>query len=1284
MTIPASMNSSDSKTTSLDKAAELVAENIRSEEKFPLVSDLLHTSSSAEYRVPASHGWNVIELQKSIPLPDALFEQYDLLQCRCFMGFFPEIKRAWITVDHRLFLWNYSEGNDFYSFEDQEQVIVSVALAKPKPGVFVDDIQYVMAVATPLEVLLLGVSVEKNLTTAAGDITLYATHMSVPADNVAMTAMVGTSEGRIFMAGNDGHLYEFQYQSEDGWLSKRCKKVNLTLTTISYFIPTFFVRSNDDPVVSLVVDNERKTLYMLTQKSSIEIIYLGPKGNEFFRVFRHNNIATAASMICPSFTEGSSPDFRIVSIHVVPRSESRILHLVAITSGGTRLYFSAIKRNMRYYEGTTAIPARHSIPETLDLVHVRLPEQQGYQSQNQQLGSYPTGNIAKLPNFIHTACYSNGVTIMANAQNDEHDSIIGTAPDCGYILKQLSSMTRATLTELSSTTLINGKTWAIAEIDSSNEKHFNDLDTVSCSSPRIFAVLTNSGVNILSKRRPVDLLLYILSNSTPQGGELQEFISIYGQAQTCAMCLTILCADTFDQRMLSVQAVASAVTVLFEFGGAPSINERAQFGSSETTPSVKYSGRHDGLVLYMSRILMTIWNKSPLVLFKEGLDVPLLKVQQSIRSLSEIQSSLSRLRKVIDENPRFIPEQLGENAVFSPNFKSPKDSSGVVHNTSEAWQAEASSLALIYDLLIQSIEAISFLCLLSDFGITKASTKMSEGNKEGATKLTFEQIICTEAGRKVCKDLIMNVINMQLDQNMSVESISDILGQRCSSFFSDTDVTFYKGLECIKQAKESDEASNSSILLQESLKLFKSICGVLTIEKIDDIVQDYLDLKYEDGALSLVLLSALQGDPADSAMAFWKEGMPENDVRKPVFDRRAACYCCAFGILEQFNFGKSSSKRPKELFSQCLASNDQLFHFMLYDWLLQNGNGNCLFQVESPLVQEFLMFEPHTKEKWNILWKYYIHNNDYMNAAIVQKELADMANNGDKLKDRLEYLSLAISNAKSAIHYQNNAHSQQLLSDLDEKLEVCLIQMEIYNMTDKITSKEVVDSLDSKLYNVTELYNDFAIPLELPTVMLMIFKVSNHDDPELVKNIWEAITCNALNESDGSSHLLPISVKIGEVGTKLYPSESVFPIKYIIELALTYTLEFSNEYQPGYISQAILQAKAPHKSIFSVLDGMIDQNYKEKNAQELRILVIEIISLLESWLSSLSITSDPSFDGNGFPAVIVDDAISKYITAVNVMNTQGLTGRHDTPNIASMSNLVQELQSIQLRIRRSF
>ena len=32
------------------------------------------------------------------------------MQCNCMMGLFPEISRAWLTIDSDIFVWNYEDG----------------------------------------------------------------------------------------------------------------------------------------------------------------------------------------------------------------------------------------------------------------------------------------------------------------------------------------------------------------------------------------------------------------------------------------------------------------------------------------------------------------------------------------------------------------------------------------------------------------------------------------------------------------------------------------------------------------------------------------------------------------------------------------------------------------------------------------------------------------------------------------------------------------------------------------------------------------------------------------------------------------------------------------------------------------------------------------------------------------------------------------------------------------------------------------------------------------------
>lgn len=137
------------------------------------------------------------------------------------MGVFPEINRVWVTIDNKLFLWNFEDEEDFVTYDDTDQVIVSVGLATPKPGVFVENIEYLLVVATPIDITILGLSFDKRLgTTSLSNLTpslnrtglqLYATQLTIPADNITMMQIVGMGNGRIFMVGNNGQIYELEY-----------------------------------------------------------------------------------------------------------------------------------------------------------------------------------------------------------------------------------------------------------------------------------------------------------------------------------------------------------------------------------------------------------------------------------------------------------------------------------------------------------------------------------------------------------------------------------------------------------------------------------------------------------------------------------------------------------------------------------------------------------------------------------------------------------------------------------------------------------------------------------------------------------------------------------------------------------------------------------------------------------------------------------------------------------------------------------------------------------------
>jgi nuclear pore complex protein Nup155 len=134
-------------------------------------------------------------------------------------------------------MFNRQELN---TYVEQTDVISHVALVRPKKGIFIDDIQHLIVICTPVSVHLLGVQ-DVASTSPSGqprkDLKVYATGMSVSTE-VEMTSVIGTAEGRIFMAGaQDGHLYELHYQEKEGWFGKRVQLIDHSVGGMQSFLP---------------------------------------------------------------------------------------------------------------------------------------------------------------------------------------------------------------------------------------------------------------------------------------------------------------------------------------------------------------------------------------------------------------------------------------------------------------------------------------------------------------------------------------------------------------------------------------------------------------------------------------------------------------------------------------------------------------------------------------------------------------------------------------------------------------------------------------------------------------------------------------------------------------------------------------------------------------------------------------------------------------------------------------------------------------------------------------
>ena len=177
-----------------------------------------------------------------------------------------------------------------------------------------------------------------------------------------------TKDGRIFIAGGDGHLWEIVYQAQEGWFTSRTRKICQTAGFGELILPNW--GSAVETVEQIVIDDSRKLLYTLGSRSTIKTYYLDSPTTlshvitySFTSILSHIQILSANSpLLDPKNTS-------IVSITPIQASESEKIYLVATTNSRVRLYIRAIK-------GYGAFGGTNEPVNSMQVIHVRFPPDQ--------------------------------------------------------------------------------------------------------------------------------------------------------------------------------------------------------------------------------------------------------------------------------------------------------------------------------------------------------------------------------------------------------------------------------------------------------------------------------------------------------------------------------------------------------------------------------------------------------------------------------------------------------------------------------------------------------------------------------------------------------------------------------------------------------------------------------------------------------------------------------------------------------------------------------------------
>ncbi|XP_011603164.2 nuclear pore complex protein Nup155 isoform X1 [Takifugu rubripes] len=955
----------------LENSVRMIDRHLQDDRCFPDLSELLSIPS---HNMPSVSGVsdmdyplqgsgllsvpNLPELNavRRVPLPPELVEQFSHMQCNCMMGVFPEICRAWLTIDNDIFMWNYEDGGDVAYFDGLIETILAVGLVKPKQGILQPHIHYLLVLATSVDVVILGLSFPKgqaglNDSMSGGMQLLPDPLFSIPTDNTYMVSITSTDLGRIFMAGKDGCLYEIAYQAEAGWLSQRCRKINHSKSSLSFLIPSVlqFSFSEDDPVVQIAIDNTRNTLFTRSEKGVLQVYDLGADGQGMSRVatMAQNSIVAAAGNIARTIDRSV---FRpIVHIAVIDRSESSDCHLLAVTHAGVRLYFSTTPFAPQ--------PQKHMAarPSLLALVHVRLPP------------GFSASSTLQKPAKVHKALHSKGVLLMAASETEDSDIL--------WCINHDSFPFKKPLMETQMMSNVDGHSWALCAVnDERPAKIFTPLNKelipVTDSPvvvqqhnipPQKFVLLSAKGSHIFQKLRPVDQLRHLLvSCAGGESEEIERFFKLHREEQACATALILACSNAACDREVSQWATRS----FFRYGGEAQMRFPAAMTSPGTVgpimsspapgvlppalatpfapmhsgpgsiapitpvaagPEVIFSGKHNGICIYFARILGNIWDGSFAVeqtITKGNQTFSILESSVGLCELESVILELGGLREFLDKNSQFSPSSLGAASFSSPanlqqrllGFMRPDgaNSQQVQQELQRKYHTKAQvyekvSLQGIQQLVHRSYQTLTLWRLLCEHQFSLIMSELPKEFQEQMKGVGFKDVVIR--GKELSGALITALINVYIKDKASVDAISNHLRDICPLLYSSDDSVCSKANELLQSSKQIQSKVDKERTLRESLQLYQQISQHTDLPLV---CSQYRQVRFYEGVLELCLTAADKKDPQRLGPHFYKNGEPEDDrVGQQAFQERLLCYKCITDTMQELvNQSKAAPQSP--------------------------------------------------------------------------------------------------------------------------------------------------------------------------------------------------------------------------------------------------------------------------------------------------------------------------------------------------------------------------------------
>ncbi|KAK4161083.1 Non-repetitive/WGA-negative nucleoporin C-terminal-domain-containing protein [Cladorrhinum sp. PSN259] len=1317
--------------SSVTRAARVINRTLQLDESFPDLDSYCRPGASSDYDVQhPDAAWAPFHKSQMYPIPDRIFDHLNQGEVLTKLGLFPAIGYAWASIDSDLFLWDYSHpAPEVIGFEDATHTITAVALVAPKPGVFVKEINHLLVVATTSDIILLGLSATPTAT-GAKTVTLYQTRMSVSRGGSDVSYIAGSASGRIFFGGStDTDIYELFYQQEERWFSSRCGKINHTHPGWSSVVPSLPIagligQRQPEYLTGLVIDDTRNLLYSLSNKSTIRTYHLEApeKLTKVIEKDKTSCLRDFAHMVdrSPLLTDQTS----IVSLSPISGTEASKLHLMALTNTGCRLFLSATSSaSYTAYGGSATLP-----PQSMQLQFVKFPPSDAPRGPGNE-AVLDKASAALNPSNMGLR-FAPGYFFDIVRKSSNSDSLFVSAPDTGKIKRTtptsaLKYFEQGTWIDLGhgSVALEIGLTSAPFSAARQPLGFGNELAVQFDHTPSEFAVLTNTGVHIIRRRRLVDIFAAALRTCIGIGDEglereMRRFINQYGRVEACSAALAVVCGQGSDLRIpngrtLDKSLETLARTAFVEYGGQARVAESD--GRQAVADSVHLSSRHDALALYLTRLVRMLW-KSKVITTKPGNGNGGVLVSSTVPTakLAMVQESVDRLQNFLEANKGTIQGLSGPPSRFSDGKEE------------IAAQKEHQAFHGLRELMKSVAEGISFVLMLFDERVSDIFARLEPAAQQQLKDLTYENLFSQDPGKELAKVLVKAIVNRNIASGANIETVADALRRRCGSFCSPDDVIIFKAQEQLQRASEQvNNPTTLRTLLGESLSLFEKVAGSLTQANLQGAIEQYIQLRYYAGAIQLCLVVARERDRGNTALTWVNDGKPANDPRVRAFEKRQECYGLIHTVLDQLETAYAgepdtvdgqptlAAKKREEAYKVVNNSDDEVFHFDLYEWYIARNWTDRILSIQSPHVVTYLQRLAETNyQHAELLCRFYTHRNMYFQAAQVQATLAK-SDLDISIKDRITLLSRAKGNA--SVHTLGvDRQQQQLLNhEVTELLEIAHIQDDLFERlkADSRIAKErlpdIEEALDGPIKGVTELYNDYADQAGYFDLCLLIYHAADYQNPRVIAETWEQLISqvhfdteeklavwNAIQAGEQvppgvtaptGEPPLPyesVALQIQTIAHRTSLDSLVFPVDKLFPTVCAYAVENGQDASigadPCWPVLLFLNLQVPHQLITQVLENILNSQEVPFVGRRRKAVAQWVACVVDAWVREVERRGVISKGRDSAIGVWVSELLtqSEQVVSHIAQSNGGRTAAHELQEL-------QDLRSALLSLKRS-